>query len=149
MLNDKRLAEIKARCAAATPGPWWWDLENPVALVTGEGNSEQEIARMEVDVPPAMVDTDFIQYARTDLPDLVVEVERQRDEIATATATADRLLRESLEAHAEIGRLREALSEIAKGAGPFRCPETAGLSASLTLAGERSCMTSRMILSRR
>lgn len=69
-MDAKQLAEIKARCDAATPGPWyadgwaaWDDLENTFVELSDFG-----------------ADAKFIAHARTDIPALVAEVERLQNE---------------------------------------------------------------------
>jgi hypothetical protein len=56
-MNDERLAEIRKREQAATPGPWW-------ASPSDEG-----------------ADAQFMAHARTDIPDLLSEVERLKVEL--------------------------------------------------------------------
>ena len=80
-----RIAEIRARLEAATPGPWeavkWedydhmngyvetWDVEGPDH--DGDGNGQQ--------------DAEFIAHARDDVPFLLAEIER----LSTALAERD------------------------------------------------------------
>lgn len=82
-MTDEQLAAIRARCDAATPGPFevWmhgenagWDVIRRAGLI---GYvllcvvSEKSLA-------------DFIAHARTDIPALLAEIEHLRAEIATA-----------------------------------------------------------------
>jgi hypothetical protein len=97
MITQQRLDEIKARCEAATPGPWKhrdppevqipdpnWErheiVDESLKLVaqTHYPTTEWKCARneeMERNGP-------FIAAARTDIPDLLAEVERLRAEAA-------------------------------------------------------------------
>lgn len=79
-MDEKRLAEIRARVEAATPGPWKGD--------TGQHPPYPQVVRAPVPVN-AMTDVvatvtrfqgdqAFIAHARTDVPDLLAEVERLR-----------------------------------------------------------------------
>jgi hypothetical protein len=81
------LDPIKAREAAATPGPW--AIAN-VAPAWASGRDEWNVVPGVIDqctsagcgpiVEPA--DADFIAHARTDVPALLAEVERLRAELA-------------------------------------------------------------------
>lgn len=81
-MDDKRIEEIGARCNAATPGPW-----TPVSRGAAEG--EDGCFGWELNEPPdagirgwvyRWADIDFIAHARADVPDLLVEVRRLREE---------------------------------------------------------------------
>lgn len=72
-MTKEELQAIKARCEAATPGPWeevaesgeWWIIgahENANYVVDTSGTSQGNI--------------EFITHARADVPALVAEVER-------------------------------------------------------------------------
>ena len=71
-MSDLDLAAIKARCAAATPGPWRLSRSEEIIcgddmyLIDGGG------------IAPS--DAEFIAAARTDVPALVAEVVRLREE---------------------------------------------------------------------
>jgi len=74
-MNEEQLAEIEARCEAATKGPWsvyvcgirslGYDVDGPE-----EGNRGQ-FERQE--------DAEFIARAREDVPALIAEVRRLRE----------------------------------------------------------------------
>jgi hypothetical protein len=84
MMDDKRLQEIKARAEAATPGEWECRID--------VGN------RFYVSAPSYGVrdfcclsggferreDAELTAHARTDIPDLIAEVERLRAELEAA-----------------------------------------------------------------
>ena len=97
MLSSERLAAIKARSEAATPGPWFWNSYSGIfsAICEVSGTEAPKCERIDHDddrctpsvahVPPSYGDTatglhaadaDFIASARTDVPELVAEVER-------------------------------------------------------------------------
>lgn len=63
---DAKLAEIKARCEAATPGPWYAD---GWALWDDDHGEFVELH----DTDP---DAQFIAHARSDIPALLAEAER-------------------------------------------------------------------------
>ena len=68
------LDEIKARCEAATEGPWTWqDL-----ILRQERQYGAMIVELGSGVLAAEVNCDFIAHAREDVPGLVAEVERLR-----------------------------------------------------------------------
>lgn len=98
--TDKCLASVKARAAAATPGPWRLVNEidpNPIFLNTwgpnyktvfyiqagygfGEGGNSETFSSLINITPPhithlSMADAAFIAHARTDIPRLVAMVE--------------------------------------------------------------------------
>lgn len=88
------LYEIKRRCEAASPEPWHkcganadsggckcgliWSLpiDIDIACVTGAREMDSSVP-LEIQ----QVNADFIAAARTDIPDLVAEVERLRAEL--------------------------------------------------------------------
>jgi hypothetical protein len=113
--TKERLAEAKARCDAATPGPWGWtpgsgdaeDADECACVQSTDGSMEIEAGDKE---PSFSGDADaaFIAYARTDLPDALAEIERGwaeierlRAELAARPAPAAEA---SLEARAEDAR---------------------------------------------
>lgn len=104
MLSDERLAEIKARCEAATPGPWKRIVdrggETAISIVKKDeiiGHGFAILNPQDEFNETVFTDSDFVAHSRADIPALVAEVERQR---------------------AEIGRLRGALKELERAADP-------------------------------
>ena len=75
---DADLDAITARAEAAPPGPW--DTEEPGPYVQGVWALDPEGRRFDVArwMEPAVAR--FIAHARTDVPALVAEVERLREE---------------------------------------------------------------------
>jgi hypothetical protein len=110
MTQPLDLAPIQARADAATNGDWGWfdggDYADIVAdyQSTGSGSysCRQQVARIEADwhfddpqhadcedvdaSEQAMADADFIAHARTDVPALIAEVTRLREDLADAQA---------------------------------------------------------------
>lgn len=85
MLDKKRLAEIRDRADAASPGPWFahkaeFGLKECRGITTSpELHAGDDIVVTDSGVyPPEMPDALFIAHARTDVPDLLAEVERLR-----------------------------------------------------------------------
>ena len=92
-MTDAELKEIEARCNATEEGPWDWafdddvqglldslaDTNNTLFIVL---NSQEEAIAIEVryssDASPTMAR--FIAHARTDIPALIAEVRRLRNE---------------------------------------------------------------------
>ena len=88
-MTDERLAEIKARADAATPGPWERNnlAGRPEREVFagdeligdfGVGGWEDDEGADRVEI-----NAEFIAHARQDIPDLLAEVERLREHVAT------------------------------------------------------------------
>ena len=78
-MTPDRLAEIKARVEAATPGPWrseYSGATGPVVMDDEARTALDHIARC----PHfrSHSDAEFIAHARTDIPDLLAEVKRLR-----------------------------------------------------------------------
>ena len=79
-MTTDRFQEIKARCAAATPGPWYRVVESvvsdrvPDSLPTSLVGSVVMFRGMFA----ANADVDFAAHSRADIPWLVAEVERLR-----------------------------------------------------------------------
>lgn len=90
-LTEERLAEIKARADAATPGPW-----SPIiGMTAGDPREHPVICKVAVEFqvwsrPDATrpmdaqhKNTRFIANARTDVPALIAEIEQLRAEVDT------------------------------------------------------------------
>jgi hypothetical protein len=96
-ITPERLAEIEARCKAATKPPWkfsapggrdciWMDVvdENGDEILSGETqpqphtcqNPEAERPRFE----QVKADLEFAAHARTDIPDLLAALKQAREE---------------------------------------------------------------------
>lgn len=100
-MPDTRLAEIREREAAATPGPWWSDeddrcwrlhgvdavLPSPSAGLPDQIVNRQILKAPKRDTPyaeywPDEADGAFIVHSRVDVRDLLAEVDRLRDRLA-------------------------------------------------------------------
>ena len=82
-----RLAEIEARLAAATPGPWHWNYDgpsNPVVLPQTIGNGI--IALIKSLSEYAEADANLITAASTDLTFCFTLIRAQRERIAELEA---------------------------------------------------------------
>jgi hypothetical protein len=95
-LSDEQHADLRAREAAATPGPWSW-VEDGIQASSGEyvlwpanipaspSNAAEALGacgkRTEVDAQANLV---FLAGARDDVPALLAEVDRLCDELAAA-----------------------------------------------------------------
>lgn len=109
------LDAIRARAAAATPGPWWAATDEvgfclndqPHAFVyTPSGDSHDVIALtgMIGEHHASHPDAEFIAAARADVPALLAEVDRLRFERDALAADADRAI-------GQIERLLRELTE--------------------------------------
>lgn len=81
-MDAERLAEIRARCEAATAGPWWhdWNMGGSPNEVWVSGDSWGLICTTDGGVGDEDKDAEFIAHAREDIPALLAEVERLRGE---------------------------------------------------------------------
>ncbi len=89
-MTDLDLDSIKARCEAATPGPWrWWDASELRSLVFEDDPHLDDLSAPIVGEPImggfgepewdiSVADAEFIAHAREDVPALVAEVKRLR-----------------------------------------------------------------------
>lgn len=78
MLN---IYDIKVRAAKASKGPWSWQQNrHPNCNGTPWGWIEGPAGNMCWSGVQSRVDADFIAHARQDIPNLIAEVERLRDE---------------------------------------------------------------------
>ncbi len=81
-LTDEDIEAIRARCAAATSGPWRSYVEGrdhtsgDSFIMTGEGEARGEDIELSGATP---ADQDFIVHARQDIPRLLAEVQRLRN----------------------------------------------------------------------
>lgn len=100
------LAAIKARCDAATPGPW---VAAECAINAGPATIGCLWDKCEEDYDNAPANADFCAAARTDIPRLVAEVERLQRELAAA--------KEAVECVAMIQQSNGMM--ITKGGGTF------------------------------
>jgi hypothetical protein len=87
-LTEARIAEIEARANAATEGPWQasWDTFEDTDTYRVEQKATELVIRTsaesyETDNDELFGDIDFIAHARTDIPDLLDEVKRLREEL--------------------------------------------------------------------
>ncbi len=81
-MTKKRLAEIQARCEAATEGPWEECKEAGADIVGNKDTIILEICRG-VKTEAILRDNNlqFIAHARQDLPDCLDEIKRLRGEL--------------------------------------------------------------------
>lgn len=94
--NKIDLAAIKARCEAATEGPWWHRHSEDKERCWVEASDGQRFIVAKILSPARleenMKDGTFIAHARTDTPALLKEVERlqkREDEFADLLASAN------------------------------------------------------------
>ncbi len=118
MSENDRLAEIRKRCEAATPGPWNWDVQDEATMLLGtEGLEAFEGAVLAVErcehcrerdpenAPcswPRLPNADFIEHSREDVPWLLAEAERLRAE--NAALRQERDAAESRAAYLDVDR---------------------------------------------
>lgn len=80
VMTPERLAEILERAEAATPGPW--RIDGRRVVYERDGWSEMVTPILHVSA-----DATFIAHARTDVPELVAEIERLRELYSAMTPT--------------------------------------------------------------
>ncbi|MDP9351701.1 MAG: hypothetical protein M3P51_09205 [Chloroflexota bacterium] len=113
------LEAIKARCKAATPGPWWATCRD----VSDDFARDDSFLGFEVHGPPPAyrgqlergADALFIANARTDVPALVAEVERLQTCLEEAAAHAAGAERACDELESENDRLLALLARCEGG----------------------------------
>lgn len=111
-MSDDRLAEIEAREAAATPGPWHrLDFAHDANDVWIGPSFRNVIAQVVPD--DASADAAFIAHAREDVPWLLAEVRRLR-----AIEAAARDVLDCCEAETKPCSLRQQILETALAAKP-------------------------------
>jgi hypothetical protein len=82
-LTPERLAEIEKRCNAATAGPWW--IAQSGYNCTGPRAVSHHNATVEETQPLPIYserNMDFIANSITDIPDLLSEIKRLREEVS-------------------------------------------------------------------
>jgi hypothetical protein len=82
-INTERIENIRARCAAARPGPWSAIIEGrdqtsgSSFIMIGEGQErEEDLYLTGDDQPVSVADYDFIANSRQDIPFLLTEIDR-------------------------------------------------------------------------
>jgi hypothetical protein len=112
------LEAIKARCDAATAGPWFSvGCANGFRVECGEkgedGQRNQWIANIDSAIKYECADAEFIAHARECLPALVAEVERLRHAVDTALEWA---------ADTQAERLKNEIEQCLSGEWPGKVP---------------------------
>ncbi len=84
-LTDRDLDEIRARCEAATPGPWKYMVEgrdntsgDSFIMRGTKGDRHSDLYLNANGKPGTDADCDFVAGARQDIPRLLDEIERLR-----------------------------------------------------------------------
>lgn len=117
MPDQLDLEAIKAYCAKATPGSWvvtGGEIENPHTYATVIGQEDRGSNAWHADMRLILADTDadFIAHARTDLPALVAEVERLREDRDSWEGALDAQLDKNIAMAAECSSLRARVKEL-------------------------------------
>lgn len=86
-MTNEELEQIRQRCEAATPGPWTCDPREGSRCVAILEDEDPECntyinAREHTGRSSTEEDGEFIARVREDVPVLLAEIERLRDEIA-------------------------------------------------------------------
>lgn len=93
-MDKSDITEIKKRIQAATPGPW-------EANLCGDENGDHEIHSKNNSIATVgtAVNTEFIAHSRTDMSELIEDVERMSDRLQESPSGDDRIdeLEESCE----------------------------------------------------
>lgn len=126
-MNDERLAEIRAREQAATPGPWL--IEPQDGSVWEAYSPQRQIAHCQSKPGVGMMhkwaeiraNAEFIADARGDIPALLDEIVRLRAENERLRAYADYdwdVYELHVDDRAEIARLRAEVARLTPAPGP-------------------------------
>lgn len=113
-MSDERLEQIKARAAAATPGPWEaWDTGDPPAedearawIVTP---ASLHLATLYAGDPSA--NATFAAHAREDIPALLNEIDRLHEEVRGQRAVAKMNTRVAEAAYRREDKVRDRLNK--------------------------------------
>lgn len=94
-MSDSHLDTIKARCAAATPGPWWNETGTIHAPDWRSGAEHGSTCHPAYTFGSNGIDweadADFIAHARSDIPAMVAEIERLQSELDQIANVVGRL----------------------------------------------------------
>ena len=101
-MSELDLDAIRARCDAATRGPWTYDEAGYVDV--GLPRSRSIAIGIEIDAT-AKSDGDFIAHARTDIPALLAHIEELAERALTAEERLEQMTRERDEARAQLAAL--------------------------------------------
>ena len=87
-MTDEELAEIEARVAAASPGPWTSFVEGRdhqsgddfIRISESDAEDDMYVSRFggSGSRPASTADQDFIAHARQDVPAMIAEIRRLR-----------------------------------------------------------------------
>lgn len=80
MLTDDELAAIEAREQAATPGPWWV-LEEQDSVSVLIGDQDDRVCELHHGECLPFENANFIAHARQDIPRMVAEIRRMREQL--------------------------------------------------------------------
>ena len=84
-ITNDELREIEARTNAATPGPWKATPHGSNVFVLWDGDKVRlngRICTVDDVVQSSFTDAEFVAHARTDVPALLSEVRRLREDLA-------------------------------------------------------------------
>ena len=94
-MTDSELAAIRARCDAATPGPWWDESGTIHAPAWAQwmppGSTCHPAYTFGSNGIDCAADADFIAHAREDIPALVAEIEWLQTELDQVANVIGRL----------------------------------------------------------
>jgi hypothetical protein len=114
-MDQTRLDAIRARCEAATPGPWnAIDKGNTVpSYAIRHFAVGEKCVNVASGISPKTGDADFIAHARTDVPDLLDEIERLTAalKLLESDRDAERKIRLDVEAEADAWQRRAEAAE--------------------------------------
>ena len=110
-MDQTRLDEIRARCEAATPGPWnAIDKGNTVpSYAIRHFAVGEKCVNVASGISPKTGDADFIAHARTDVPDMLDEIERLTADLAAMTADRDEWRRRAEAAEDDLNHIAQEM----------------------------------------
>ena len=110
-MDQQRLAEILARAEEAAPGPWESDGAEIYGTLAGVLRIDLWVGEtLNIDdLPQANANASFIAAARSDVPDLVAEVQRLWAERHSTNEALDDAVRENAKLRARVAELEQTL----------------------------------------
>ena len=110
-MSDERLEQIKARVAAATPGPWDCYGDGAHEVYDAGEYSDGDCGEVVAPVVTKLNDAEFIAFAREDIPALLNEIDRLHEEVRGQRSVAKMNARVAEAAYRREDKMRDRLNK--------------------------------------